>query len=79
MSGILRPMDGDMTGYDFLAGKDANYVRAWNEAVATIAREFSAAASKIGPLRVEHSARSKTVLENVEGSRAFDPVRRRDP
>lgn len=43
MSGILRPMGRDGTGYDFLAGKDEGYRRAWNEAVETIARLFAAA------------------------------------
>jgi hypothetical protein len=78
MSGILRPMDGDMTGYDFLAGKDAGYRRAWNEAVATIARAFSAAA-EVRALGVEHPAGSHCILKHVQRGRPLHPVRRRNP
>lgn len=46
MSGILRRMDGDVTGYDFLAGKDAGYGRAWNEAVETIRSAFDQRSAK---------------------------------
>ena len=77
MSGILRPMGRDGTGYDPLAGKDENYVRAWNEAVATIAKAFSAAA-EIGPLGIEDAARPHRIGEGVKG-RSVHPARRRDP
>lgn len=78
MSGILRPMGRDGTGYDPLAGKDENYIRAWNEAVATIAKAFSAAA-EVGPLGVEDAARPHCILKHVQRSRPLDPVCRRDP
>ena len=77
MSGILRRMGEDATGYDFLAGKDAGYVRAWNEAVATIARSFAAA--EVRARGIEHPARPHGILKDVQRGRAFDPVRRRHP
>ena len=78
MSGILRPMGRDGTGYDPLAGKDESYIRAWNEAVATIAKAFSAAA-EVGPLGVEDAARPHSVFKDIEGLGVLDPARRRDP
>ena len=77
MSDILRPMGEDATGYDFLAGKDAGYVRAWNEAVETIARSFAAA--EVRARGIEHAARPHSVSEHVQRGRALDPVRRRHP
>ena len=77
MSGILRPMDGDGTGYDLLAGKDANYVRAWNEAVATIARSFAAA--EVRARGIEHPAGSHCIFKDIEGLGVLHSVRRRNP
>ena len=77
MSGILRPMGRDGTGYDPLAGKDESYIRAWNEAVATIAKAFSATA-EVGPLGIEDAARPHSVGEGVK-RRRLNPARRRDP
>ena len=77
MSDILRRMGEDATGYDFLDGKSAAYLRAWNEAVETISRSF--AASEVGARGVEHPARPHGVRKDVQRSRALDPVRRRHP
>lgn len=42
-------------GYDFLAGKSEEYIRAWNEAVATIKAVMDQPQSTAPPLETEQN------------------------